>query len=226
MEQLYQLKKGNRNLKTLLSIGGYNNSTYFPVAAASNSSRIAFAKSCVQLLSDLGFDGIDVDWEYPSNSTEASGFLQLLQAIRQELDTYASTLTGNPKFLLAAALPAKPDVYSLFNVPAITKLVDYGVLMAYDYAGNWSTITAYTANLYPDTENPASTPFNTEKLVQDYINVGALVENLVLGMPLYGHSFNGTVGMGKPCNGTGNSEWDGGVWDYKVGLLPSVPCNN
>jgi chitinase len=84
----------------------------------------------VQLLKDHGFDGLDIDWEFPSDSTQAANFVKLLQAIRTELTNYSKTVSGNPQFLLTAAVSAGPDKYNLLNISAINSLLDFWNLVS------------------------------------------------------------------------------------------------
>ncbi|GIY04251.1 chitinase 5 [Caerostris darwini] len=67
-------------LKTLLSIGGWNESSQM---ASSSSSRSTFVQSVVQYLRKYGFDGLDVDWECPTmrggRPEDKRNFVLLLQ---------------------------------------------------------------------------------------------------------------------------------------------------
>jgi chitinase len=68
---LHELKTRNRNLKTMLSIGGWtytNTERSMDVPLATVEGRRNFAESCVDMIKEYGFDGVDIDWEvsFPS----------------------------------------------------------------------------------------------------------------------------------------------------------------
>jgi chitinase len=216
VKQLYKLKQANRNLKTMLSIGGWTWSVNFPAAAATAAARKTFAQSSVTFLKDWGFDGIDIDWEYPVDDTEGANMILLLQAIRDELDAYAAKFADGHHFELSIAAPAGQANYKWLKMAELGKVLDHVNLMAYDFAGSWSDFSGHDANIFPNADNSNATPFSTDDAVKAYIAGGVPAEKIVLGMPIYGRSFQQTDGIGKSYNGIGQGSWEAGIWDYKV----------
>ena len=62
---LRKLKGKYPNLKTIISVGGWTDSDRFSDVAVSNDNRVKFAASVVKFIKQYGFDGVDIDWEYP-----------------------------------------------------------------------------------------------------------------------------------------------------------------
>ena len=57
-------------------------------------------ESSISLLEDYGLDGLDVDYEYPSNDEQAKGYTELLKELRHGLDEHAKSKAAEYKFLL------------------------------------------------------------------------------------------------------------------------------
>ncbi|CAM1507084.1 Fc.00g067250.m01.CDS01 [Cosmosporella sp. VM-42] len=215
VKQLYILKKKNRKLKTLLSIGGWTYSYKFAPVAATSAGRMQFASTAVKLITDWGMDGIDIDWEYPANPTEANNYVLLLQEVRAALNQYATDNKLSYKFLITIAAPAGPANYNVMNLNSMNQYVDAWHLMAYDYAGSWDTTTGHQANVFLSNTNPIATKFSTEKAINDYIKAGIPANKIVMGLPLYGRSFANTAGLGKTYQGLGGGSIENGIYLFR-----------
>ena len=60
------LKKKNPDLKILLAVGGWaiGSAPFIPLVS-SPSNRKAFVQNVITYLRKYGFDGLDMDWEFP-----------------------------------------------------------------------------------------------------------------------------------------------------------------
>ena len=215
--QLYHLKKVNRHLKVLLSVGGWTYSANFSgPASMTDVGRAKFASTAISLVKNLGLDGLDIDWEFPHNETEAANMVLLLKSVRDGLDTYGNSLSPPYHFQLTVACPAGRSDYQTLHLAEMDPYVDLWFLMAYNYVLDGSSVAGDQANLFPSTTDPASTPVNTRDVVSDYIASGVTQSKIILGMPLFGQSFASTDGLGKPYSGVGTGNWEAGIYDFKA----------
>jgi chitinase len=208
-EQLRQLKAKHPHLKTLISVGGWTDSTGFYATARTAESRATFAKSAAAFANKNGFDGVDIDWEYPGGGgndkglggpEDTSNFTTLLAELRKALD--AQGKTDGKRYLLTIASPAG-GARKRMELERIAPLLDFINVMTYDFAGSWSKVTAFNAPLYAYGEAEGA-KFGGDDAIRAYLAAGVPAEKLCLGVPFYGRAFGGvkTVGdahgLGQP----------------------------
>lgn len=210
---IYLLKKQNRHLKVLISIGGWTYSPSMHPVVVSPEKRAVFVQSAVRILEDYGLDGLDVDYEYPGNDEQARGYVSLLRELREALDRHAAAKQANYRFLLTIAAPCGPDHYKKLHVREMDRSLDFWNLMSYDFSGSWDQISNHQANLF-------GPPINAADATNWYIDQGVARNKLVLGIPLYGRSFMQTQGPGSRFNGIGPGSWEKGSYDYRALPLP------
>jgi chitinase len=103
--QLRNLKASFPQLQVLISVGGASHSTNFAAVSADANTRVHFAQSCVQFITQNGFDGIDIDWEFP-RATDSENFTALLQALRSQLADQGAA--DGREYLLTIAASSGP----------------------------------------------------------------------------------------------------------------------
>jgi chitinase len=84
--RLYQLRKEYPHLQTGLSVGGATWSGNFAQFSSTDQGRKNLASSCIKIMLDYGFDGLDIDWEFPDNSAQGRNYFLLLREMRTQLN--------------------------------------------------------------------------------------------------------------------------------------------
>ncbi|OCH89471.1 hypothetical protein OBBRIDRAFT_664377 [Obba rivulosa] len=212
LKQFYLMKLANRNLKVLLSVGGYTYSQDGHFSFVTDDSlRSAFVTSVVSFVENFGFDGIDIDFEYADTPALAQGFADLLTELRTGFDQLATQKGDTVPYQITVAAPAGWDNYQYFPVKQMDEAITYWNLMAYDYAGSWLNWTDNQANLY----DGVRTNVSTDKALTWYVQNGATASKMTMGIPLYGRAFEQTQGIGFPYNGIGPGTIQAGIYSYQ-----------
>ena len=197
---LNSLKKSYSNLKTVISIGGWDDSGRFSDAALTESSRAVFADSVVEFIRTYGFDGVDIDWEYPtggglssnaSRPADKTNFGLLLKTLRSKLD--ASGAKDGKHYILSFAGAANSGYAGGVGLSTIAQYVDYGIIMTYDLHGGWDSFTDFNAPLFLPAGQSPQYKISVDLAVRSWLNYGFPAGKLVMGVPFYGYAYQGTV---------------------------------
>jgi len=175
-------------------------SKHFSDAAATEESRKRFADSAVVFLRDHGFDGIDLDWEYPvadgrddniRRPEDRENFTLLLEALRAALN--AAGDMDRRRYLLTIAAAASEKYVANTELEKIARTVDWVGLMSYDFAGAWSKTSGHNAPLFSDPANPSpdATRNTVTAAVMRHLEAGVPPEKLLLGLSLSGRTWRG-----------------------------------
>ncbi len=201
------LKAAHPHLKVLISIGGWA-AEGFSDAALSAESRERFAESALSFMHEHGFDGLDLDWEYPGSSfagirsrpEDRDNFTALLRLLRQKLDVAsdAAGRAGNTRYLLSIATGASAEHVAGVDIAHVAPLLDFIGLMTYDLYNGWSTRTGHHANLFESLSDPEGD--SGDKTVRLFLNAGAPAHKLVLGAAFYGRGMNAAPGASSELN--------------------------
>ncbi|XP_043659876.1 serine-rich adhesin for platelets isoform X3 [Drosophila teissieri] len=210
------LKTYNKQLKTMIAIGGWNEaSSRFSPLVASNERRQQFIKNILKFLRQNHFDGIDLDWEYPAHreggkSRDRDNYAQFVQELRAEFEREAEK-TGRTRLLLTMAVPAGIEYIDKgYDVPKLNKYLDWFNVLTYDFHSSHEPSVNHHAPLYSleeDSEYNYDAELNIDYSIKYYLKAGADRDKLVLGIPTYGRSYTlineESTELGAPAEGPG-----------------------
>ncbi|KAF2880906.1 hypothetical protein ILUMI_25264 [Ignelater luminosus] len=213
------LKERNPNVKTLIAIGGWNEgSEVYSYVASSPQLRTTFVNNALNFVRTHGFDGFDLDWEYPGqrggSPSDKHNFGLLVKEFKQVFKPHG--------LLVTAAVGASANAISLsYDVPTMSENLDFINVMTYDLHGSWDRVTGQNAPLYaaPHETTPAQLELNVGACIDAWIKNGAAPEKLVLGIGVYGRSFTLDNAANNGINAPASQPGLPGPYTRQAGML-------
>jgi chitinase len=197
-------------VKLILSIGGAADSKTFDKITSNETHLERFVHTARMLVDDLGMNGVDIDWEHPSNEAQGQRYTNLLARLRDGMPS--------PLYLVTTAVPSGIWALRNMNLGEVSNYVDMINVMAYDFVGPFPGISesghhAQLRNQKGEEDGSVAAKTSGEAATQFLLEQGVAREKIVLGVPLYGRSFLGATGPGQPFHGHGGQE--GGIFEYQ-----------
>ena len=194
--KLMALKQINPDLKVMIAVGGWSWSSRFSDAALTEESRTVFADSCVDFIVQYGFDGVDIDWEYPvtgglstniRRAEDKHNFTLLMQKLRDKLD--ARGRLDEKHYILSFAGAAGSWYVKNIELTILEQYIDYANIMTYDIHGSWDPYTDFNAPLYVNDDTSPQYKDSVDACVEGWLQTGFPANKLVMGVPFYGYLF-------------------------------------
>ncbi|MCX6136272.1 MAG: glycoside hydrolase family 18 protein [Ignavibacteriales bacterium] len=189
-----------KGVKVVICVGGWDDvrTPNYAAMAADTSARRKFVDNLLQFMVANGYDGADLDWEYPKTAADRSNLSSLVHQLRLAFDA-----TGN-KLSLSMAVPATSWSGQWFDVATMSADFDWIGMMTYDFYGAWTSKAGPNAALYGNFST------NSEGWIDysfGYYNStrGVPKEKLLVGVPFYGQAFNASAMYGTSTSASQQS---------------------
>jgi chitinase len=181
-------------IKAVLSIGGWGAGGFSP-AVATAESREVFSRSLTDIINDYGFDGVDLDWEYPCDGVagieyspeDKPNFTALVALLREKL--------GKDK-IISMAVGAGEKYPKDLEIDKLVGLMDLFNIMTYDMA-KWS-LSSHHTSLY---ESDISHSMYGDKAIRLYREAGVPRDKIILGSSFLARIFKNVDGINCGANG-------------------------
>ncbi|CAF3892870.1 unnamed protein product [Adineta steineri] len=188
MKEFTNLKDVNPSLKVLISVGGWTFTDPGPTReefhniVSTENARKNFIVSVQNYLQKYGFDGIDIDYEYPTaedrggSPKDTENYLQLVKEMRNAL---------NQQYLITIAAPASYWYLRHFKIGEMSEYLNFINVMTYDIHGIWDN---NIQSLGPYVKSHTDIK-EIEEALRLFLRAGVKSDKLVLDLGYYGRSF-------------------------------------
>lgn len=174
-------------VKVVISVGGWNPKTpRFRQMVADSNARKRFVAALKAFCTTYGYDGADIDWEYPEAQDRMSG-VQLFRELREAFPKLVLPLS------LSIAAPSS-DWQGGYDWAVMNEVLDWIGVMTYDFYGSWTSKAGPNSPLYG---NATLAEWGwIDDSVSYYKGKGVPLAKLLIGIPFYGWQFNASAMYG------------------------------
>jgi|GEM_PF-271212 len=178
----------NPDIKFLFTVAN-NNLQVFESWFYNRTYAAKLAQEMTIIIETYGYDGLDIDYEFPTGAQNLKdNFVYFMECMRANLDNLGAK--NGKEYYLSMAVPGTQWTFSLFDMPALAKHVDYFNLMNYDLYIQHQMTHHHT----PTYDNDASTGFVGGSVYSDiqlYLERGIPASKIVPGCGLYALRYTG-----------------------------------
>jgi len=189
-------KAHKAGVKVLLLLGGD-----FPALATPGLMDLALGELWT-FVSKHGYDGVDIDWEFPSTAQDRKTFLDLMTGLREQFP--------RPTYTLSADIP--PWGGWAYDLKGVEPHVDYYNIMMYDCAGPWTDDAQLNSPIFWDFHDPEPWECQPGGSAHDAIRI-FVDENQIsraklnMGTPFYGYYYTDVRQLFESCPDI-STTWD------------------
>ena len=182
------IKKAHANgVKVLLLTGGD-----FAAAKADPAVLETVISNLQVFVTANNYDGLDVDWEFPSDSTDYNFFAILMDKLRKAFPS--------PRYQLS--IDVAPWNMPFYPLKRLIPAIDFFNLMVYDCAGPWTSEGHLNSAIFWDRHDPnpwECSPGGSDETALNLYLKYIPPQQITLGTPFYGYYYTNINQIFQTC---------------------------